>query len=478
MGDTDSTQISISVQMPEGSLFEDTAAMSDTIIERIDTIEDVDTVGAIMGSGLSLMGSYGSTDTENISMYVILKDDKKHTSQEISAQIADMTADLDCEVSVSASSMDMSSLGGSGVSVMIKGSDLEQLMQISSDFADILASIEGTVEVSDGIDDPTPELKISIDKNKAMQHGLTVAQIYQELYTKLADPSTATTLTVDNKEYPVIVLDEADTDLTRDDIKNYVFTVTTQSGEEEEVKLSDIAEISDGEGLSSISRDGQQRYLTVSAEVDDDHNVTLVANAFEEKLAEYEMPEGYSYEMSGENETIMESMGQLIQLLAIGILIMYLIMVAQFQSLISPFIVLFTIPLAFTGGFLGLLLTGNIISIIAMIGFVMLCGIIVNNGIVFIDYTNQLREGGMGKREALIETGKTRLRPILMTALTTILAMSTMALGMGDGTDMVQPMAIVTIGGLIYGTLMTLFVVPCIYDLVRRDRKVVIEDGE
>lgn len=478
MGETDSSQISISVRMPEGSLFEDTAAMSDTIIERVSSIEDVDTVGAIMGSSLSAMGSYGDTDTENATMYVILKDDRSQSSQEVAREIADLTEDLDCEVSVSASSMDMSSLGGSGVSVTIKGSDLDQLISIASDIADILEGVEGTVEVSDGLDDPTPELRVTVDKNKAMTHGLTVAQIYQEIYARVAGGKTATTLTVNSRDYPVIVVEEANENLTRDDIRNYEFTVTGQDGEEEKVKLSDIAVIEDGKGMSSIKRDNQQRYMTVSAGVDEDHNVTLVTNEFADKLKDYDMPDGYSYEMSGENETIMESMRQLIQLLLVGILIMYLIMVAQFQSLLSPFIVLFTLPLAFTGGFLALLLTGNIISIIAMVGFIMLCGIIVNNGIVFIDYTNQLRESGISKREALVETGKTRLRPILMTALTTILAMSTMALGMGEGTDMVQPMAIVTIGGLVYGTLMTLFVVPCIYDLFMREKKQKNRDGE
>lgn len=158
------------------------------------------------------------------------------------------------------------------------------------------------------------------------------------------------------------------------------------------------------------------------------------------------------------------------QLLGLGILIMYLIMVAQFQSLLSPFIVMFTIPLAFTGGFIGLWLTGNRLSVIALVGFVMLCGIIVNNGIVFIDYVNQLRLEGVSKKEALVLAGRTRMRPILMTALTTILAVSTMALGIGDGSDMVQPMAIVTIGGMIYGTLLTVIVVPVIYDIFHRER--------
>lgn len=163
-------------------------------------------------------------------------------------------------------------------------------------------------------------------------------------------------------------------------------------------------------------------------------------------------------------------------MLALALVFMYLIMVAQFQSLLSPFIIMFTIPLAFTGGLMGLYLTGNPISVIAMIGFVMLSGIIVNNGIVLVDYTNQLRRGGMEKREALVEAGRTRLRPIIMTALTTVLGLSTMAAGMGMGADMVQPMAIVTIGGLLYGTLLTLLVVPCIYDILNRKKDMTEEE--
>jgi len=157
-------------------------------------------------------------------------------------------------------------------------------------------------------------------------------------------------------------------------------------------------------------------------------------------------------------------------MLILALVFMYLIMVAQFQSLKSPFIVMFTIPLAFTGGFAALFLTGKDVSIIAMIGMVMLSGIIVNNGIVFVDSINQLREEGMDMREAIITTGRNRLRPITMTALTTILGLSTMALGIGMGADMVQPMALVTIGGLIYGTVLTLLVVPCIYEAFNRKR--------
>ena len=170
----------------------------------------------------------------------------------------------------------------------------------------------------------------------------------------------------------------------------------------------------------------------------------------------------------------MDAIRQLLLMLLLGIVLVYLVMVAQFQSLRSPLIVMFTIPLAFTGGFLALLLAGIEVSVVSLVGFVMLVGIIVNNGIVLVDYINQLRLEGMGRREAIIEAGVTRLRPILMTSLTTILGLVVMAFGKDVGTALMQPVALVCIGGLLYATLMTLLVVPCMYDILsRRDlRKV------
>lgn len=173
----------------------------------------------------------------------------------------------------------------------------------------------------------------------------------------------------------------------------------------------------------------------------------------------------------------MESIVELLKMLLMAVAFIYLIMVAQFQSLKSPFIVLFTIPLAFTGGLLGLMLCGMEVSVISMIGFVMLAGIIVNNGIVLIDYINQLRAEGIPKFDALVEAGVTRLRHILMTTLTTVLGLSTMALGLGSGAQMMQPVAIVCIGGLLYATLMTLFVVPALYDMMnKKEIRIVLEE--
>ena len=257
-----------------------------------------------------------------------------------------------------------------------------------------------------------------------------------------------------------------------------LFRSTAQDGTVSEVKLSDVASVEESESLSSISRKNQKRYLTVSAEIADGYNVSLVSSDVEEALNSYEAPKGIKIEISGENENIMDSMKQLVEMLLLGVMLVYMIMVAQFQSLKSPFIIMFTIPLAFTGGMLGLFVTGFEISVISMLGFVMLCGIIVNNGIVLVDYINNLRLEGKERREAIVEAGKTRMRPILITAITTMLGLSTMALGIGTGSEIIQPIAIVCIGGLLYATLMTLFIVPVIYDIVSKKELRRVEESD
>ena len=195
-------------------------------------------------------------------------------------------------------------------------------------------------------------------------------------------------------------------------------------------------------------------------------------------MAGVDLPQGITAQFSGENEAIMDAMGQLLLMLGLGVLLVYLVMVAQFQSLRSPLIVMFTIPLAFTGGFLALLISGIELSVVSLIGFVMLVGVIVNNGIVLVDYINQLRLSGMERREAIVEAGVTRLRPILMTSLTTILGLVVTALAKNAGTALIQPIALVCIGGLLYATLMTLFVVPCMYDMMNKKELRKVDDSE
>ena len=281
---------------------------------------------------------------------------------------------------------------------------------------------------------------------------------------------TSTILSIGNKDYPVIVLDKRHEGMTKDDLEKLI--IKDKKNEEIEISIGDIATITEAQGFSSIKRDSQERFMSVTADIDVDHNVGLVSRDFEKKLKDYKVPDGYKIELSGEREMIDDSLRDLTYMILLAIVLIYLIMVAQFQSLLSPFIILFTIPLAFTGGLLALIITGHEISLISMLGFLVLSGIVVNNGIVFVDYTNQLRKDGLDKTEALVLAGKTRMRPIMMTAITTILGLSTLSVGIGIGAEMLQPLAIVSIGGLTYATILTLFVVPVMYHLLNKDKEI------
>lgn len=462
----DSPQMSATLELPKGTDTRTLYETTDEVVARMLAVDGVETVGAMEGGGMM-----GGSSSGGMSFYILLGDDVKATNAEVARQLRDAVADLDCTLEVSASTMDMSALGGSGIEIELKGRDLDQLQAAADEVAALVESTEGTLEVSTGSGEADPEMRVTVDRDKAMRKGLTTAQVYAELAAALKAETTATTLTQGQNDYPVIVVGGADA-LTRGSLADYRFTVTNAEGEEESFPLSDIAEISERPGVSAIRRDAGSRYRTVSAGIDADHNVGLVSRELEKKLAAYQPPAGVTVTLQGESETINSAMGDLVKMILLAVVFIYLIMVAQFQSLLSPFIVLFTLPLAFTGGLLLLWVTGKELSIIAMLGFLVLAGVVVNNGIVFVDYANQLRLEGRERREALVETGRTRIRPILMTALTTILAMCTMALGVGDGAEMTQPMAIVTIGGLTYATLLTLLVVPVMYDIFcRKDLK-------
>lgn len=463
----ESPQMSITIELPKESTSEDIKLMTDTVVDRIIDIDGIETLGAFRAESMGGMGDNGNNNS--MSIYVILDENKVSSNTEIGKQIKKLTEDLDCTINVNTSTMDMSALAGTGIEAIVKGREVDKLREISGDVAKILEETEGTTEVSDGLDGNVMEIRVVVDKEKAMEEGLTVAQVFSNINTLVSKGKSSTTLTVNNKDYPVIVVDGENQNMTRSDLENLTIELD-KDGEETSVKLMDIAEVSQEHGLSSIKRDSQERYISITANIDDDYNIGLVSREFEKKLKDYKVPDGYKIEISGETEMINESLKDLFYMLILAIAFIYLIMVAQFQSLLSPFIVMFTIPLAFTGGFLALAITGYDLSIISMLGFLVLSGVVVNNGIVFVDYTNQLRESGMEKTESLILAGKTRMRPILMTAITTILGLSTLSFGVGMGAEMLQPLAIASIGGLTYATILTLIFVPVMYDILHRNK--------
>lgn len=477
-------QISATLTLPEDTKRADAYALTDEAMALMQQVEGVETVGAMDGgTGMSMMGMGGAaaSDTvESMSFYLVL--DENADSKKAADDLAALSAQLPgCEVSVTTSSMDMSVLGGSGVELIVRGPDVDELNRITHDLMDILRGVEGLEEPTNGQEEGTPQLRLVVDKDAAMRCGLTVAQIYSELASALTTETTSTTLTVGAEDYEVVVADERGR-LDRATLMNYEFEVagTGPDAEPETHTLSEFASLKDDLSLAAVNRENQQRYMTVSAAVKEGYNATLISREIQPTLDSYDMPDGYTIEVGGETQTVADAMQDLVLMILLAVVFIYMIMVAQFQSLLGPFIVMLTMPLAFTGGLGALWIAGLPLSVISMLGFLILAGVVVNNGIVFVDYANQLRLEGMEKRAALIETGKTRMRPILMTALTTILAMSTMAFSTGMGAELSKPMALVTMGGLGYATLLTLFIVPVFYDLLFRKpmKKIDVDDED
>ncbi len=464
----DSGQISLSVSFDEDQKLTDKEKQEvyNLVMEKVLDIDGIETVGATSSTGL-MMGAISGSSSQTI--YIVEEEnaDQKKIVEMIHKQL-DPLEGFNYEISTS--NMDLSALGSSGISIRLYGDDLDELRDCAIMLGEKIGKVNGIAEVDDGQRELSKELRIIVSKNKAMEHSLTVAQVYMSLVSDLTTETNSTSINLNNKDYPVVIVNGKDK-LNVSDLDEYVLKT-----EKEEVRLSDIASFSEDTGMSSISRSNQRRYVTVNAQIKAGENITLVSREVNKALADVKLPDGIIMEMDGENESIMSTMWELVKMIALAIVFIYMIMVAQFQSLLSPFIVMFTIPLAFTGGIIALLLCHQELSVIAMLGFLILCGVVVNNGIVFIDTTNQLRAEGYDVFEALIKSGSMRLRPILMTAMTTILALITMALGVGSGSQMMQGMGIVVIGGLSYATILTLIVIPVLYSLMHRKPLTVIEE--
>lgn len=483
-----STELSVTVKLDYSATMDDTIDAAQNLLDTLSKYDEFETVGVMTGSTTSLMGLTGSvsssdSDKGSVMAYAVFKDDKVKNSESISKEIEAELQSIDGDVVVSGSSSSSSMsamLGDDGVSIKLYGDDLKTLQNTAKDMAEKLAAVDGIDETDNGIGATSGEIKVTVDKTKAAKKSLTVAQVYQQIAAAITSETTSSTLTNSGKDLDVVVIKDENSDVTKNNIKDIKLTYTDKEGNEKTTKLSEVAEISDSESMNSITRSDQKRYIKVSGTLKDGYTNTDVSNKAKALFDDYKLPDGCSIEYSGSNESTMEAVNQMLLMMLLGVILIYLIMVAQFQSLKSPFIIMFTIPLAFTGGFLGLLITGFDVSVVALLGFVMLCGIIVNNGIVLVDYINNLRLEGKERREAIVEAGKTRMRPILITAITTVLGLSTMALGIGTGSEIMQPIAIVCIGGLLYATIMTLYIVPVIYDILSKKelRKVSESDLE
>ncbi len=513
-----SNQINIDITTPEDMTREESYQAVDELVDMLLTVDGINDIGILdAGSSSSLLtGGLGSDSYGSYTCYALADEGiSKEDLHKIVDDIEKATASSVCEVEISLDSMGgMSSMmGSSGYSVNIYGDDYETLRSISSDVSAIFEGQEGVINVTDSFADGTPTLQVIIDRDEAMKYGLTVAQIYMEIASHTSDSVTAATITVDGIQMDVAIVDDTNI-ITRESLLDIEFEVEDTTGaqdmsmtggfdmssdeeeedtediEAEEVEeteeeednihtLSEFAEVIETTSSDSVNRENLVHYVTVSGETVEGYNTTLISRELSPKIEEYakSLPDGYSIEVGGESSQVMDMVVQMVEMAALALLFIYLVMVAQFQSLLSPFIILFTIPLAFTGGMLGLVIAGEPLSMLSLLGFVILMGTVVNNGIVFVDYTNQLRIGGLERHDALVATGMTRMRPILMTALTTILAMSMMIFGSGMASQLGRGMSIVIAGGLMYATLMTLYIVPVMYDILFKKKPLNVDVG-
>lgn len=465
------TEVQVTVQLDPNATFEETVEAAEQVNEVLREYDEFETVGVMVGGtggmlGIAPAGGSGGNNSGTVTAYGVLKPEHIKRGGAIGKEVeSKLTINGEVTVSSDASASMGAMLGDRSVQITLYGDDLKKLKATAENMAEKLGALEGIDETDSGVGATSPELKVTVDRKKAAEKGLTTAQVFQQIAAAVAGEKTSTTLkTGDGKSVDIVTVKDDAQKITADKLGSINLTYKDAEGNDKKISLARVASIDNAETMDMITRKSQKRYLTISGTVKEGYNLTDVNARAKRLFSDYELPTGFSLDYEGSDKETMEALQQLMLMMLLGVIMIYLIMVAQFQSLKSPFIIMFTIPLAFTGGFLGLLLTGFDISVISLVGFIMLCGIIVNNGIVLVDYINVLRLEGKERVEAIVEAGKTRMRPIFITALTTVLGLSVMALGIGTGAEMMQPMAIVCIGGLLYATLMTLFIIPLIYD--------------
>ena len=462
MSNTDESSCSVSVEMPDGIDYDKKEEKLYELLDAMGDIPEAETVYANVGGGG--MGGRGGSISININLVDV--EERSRSTDEIVADLKKKFADIaGCKINVRSSSNAMGSFGGgSNLSLEIRGSETEELKKISDDTCALIENMDGASNVESSIDDALPEGNIVLNRAKAAKYGITTGDLATAVNTAI-NGVTATEYKVNGTEVDVTVKYPDDSVKYLKDLDN--LTIRTSQGAV--IPLTEVADINMAESAVSISRENQQRYVTVSASFDgmDSGTVqTLVKNELDNN---YVFPDGYSYSFGGAMEMMQDSFTSLFIVLLVGILLIYMILASQFESFIEPFILMAAMPVSLTGGLFGLFITGQSITATALMGFIMLVGMVVNNAIVLVDLTKQLRtKKGLSAADALMEAGPSRLRAILMTTLTTIISLLPMAFGGGSGMESQQPLAIVVIFGMSISTLVTLVFVPVLYCITDR----------
>lgn len=457
---TDEGQISVSLELPKGKKLEATNEVVKEIEKYLMSNSDIEKISTVVGSGSEM----GAGSTNQASLTAVLQDRKNRTNStpEVAEAIRKYTKDIPgCEINV-VQTQSMGMGGGSGassdgVSLKIYGNDIGELKRISLELENLITSVEGLRDISSSLSDGAPELQIIVNKDKAASFGLPASQAASTVRGML-DGTVATRLSQDGEEIDVRVKAKAGYFDNVQEIKN----ISIQLSNGSYIPLSSIADIQLEKGPSIINRENKQRVITLSSEIYN-RDIKSVNQDIKKIIDNYSFPEGYRASLGGQFDMMLDAFVSLAFMLLLSTLLVYIVMAMQFESLLYPFIIMFSIPFALSGSLILTFISGKPISIITFIGVIVLVGIVVNNSIVLVDYINTLRLGGMDKKEAIKLSGQTRLKPILMTALTTIIGLIPLFISRAEGSEMQSSLAAVVIGGLTFSTVLTLVIVPVMY---------------
>ncbi len=472
MPSQDQDMIILNVKMPVGTAIEETNRIAQMVEEVLADQPEVKTVSAQIGSAAEddpsdLAGGFSNSGTHEGILWVGLvpQNEREDSDSEILERIRKKLPQLK-DVKFEAMDMSQMMMGGANAPVEIKvfGKDIYELREIADNIVNRIQGVEGLRDITHSFSEGKPEYHIRINREQASRMGLMVSQIASTIQTASLG-TVATRYREGNEEVDIRVRFGKQSRDSLDDIENIpILTPMNQM-----IRLNQVASISRGEGPIQIDRENQARVVTVLANIAG-RDLGSVVSDIKEMITGVErgLPPGYFIEFGGQYDDMQEAFVIMAYAFALATLLVYMIMASQFESFRHPFVIMFTIPLALFGVVLALLVSGKPISLPVLIGFIMLGGIAVNNGIVMVDYINQLKRRGVEKKEAILQACSVRLRPVLITALTTILGMLPMALSTSQGSEMRAPMAITVVGGLIATTLLTLFVIPIIYSMFDR----------
>ena len=450
MPEMDQGMVSVTINTPTGTELNDTAAIADQVVEIAQ--ENVPELESI----------YHMTQPESVNLVLVDKEDRERSSSQVANDLRVQLQDIaGCELTVGASDMTAMLGGGSDISVDITGADYETLTMIADDLATQISRLPDAVDVDTSVSRQVEQVTVTMRREAASQYGLTAATVGAAVRSELSG-ATATTVTIDNKEIDVVVRGDSASAQSLDALRSMAIP-TAYGGT---VPLSSVAEVAVEQAPQSVTRVNKSRQVSVTGDTISGDTTAITAQV-REILDNYTLPDGYTVEISGAYTSMMENFSDLLLALVVALGLVYFVLASQFESFLMPVIVMMILPVAFSGALVALPLTGRDLSMISLVALIMLAGTVVNASIILVDYIRQRRARGESREEAILHACPLRVRPVLMTTLTTILALVPMALGMADGAaEMMADMSITMISGMTISTVITLLFTPVYYSVI------------